>query len=403
MIVCKFGGSSVSHYDAVCKVKEILLSNKQRKIAVISAMGKSPNSNIKLTDILIALSQETKSCNFERLYLQFYLRCKDYSEKFKINANEIIDFEKLKLDIKNGLSKNFIVSLGEFFTAKVCAIFFNWLFCPIEKIIISENGKINLNKSKENFLSFYNGNNIVVPGFYVGNKRGEIVLLERGGSDTTGAILSNITNANLYEKFTDVNGLYPYNFDNLNIDQIVTSLSYGQLTSISSNGFQPFSKKAIKFLSQKNINCEIKKCELNSNLKTVLGKKSNQYFFKNSNLYYIFKQVKKVKKYHFISSIFKTFMFDKIKIDDAVFCNKKLYVKASNPFNNNKVIVVTELFLFGNKYCKLKKQICNYLKKSKLDFHITDLSLYGDKIIIKIFGITKSDIQKNLINILEKR
>ena len=96
-------------------------------------------------------------------------------------------------------------------------------------------------------------------------------------------------------------------------------------------------------------------------------------------------------------------MFDKIKIDDAVFCNKKLYVKASNPFNNNKVIVVTELFLFGNKYCKLKKQICNYLKKSKLDFHITDLSLYGDKIIIKIFGITKSDIQKNLINILEKR
>ena len=47
MIVCKFGGSSVASKTAFAKVKEIIDSNSERKIIVLSAIGKEFPTDIK--------------------------------------------------------------------------------------------------------------------------------------------------------------------------------------------------------------------------------------------------------------------------------------------------------------------------------------------------------------------
>ena len=53
MKVCKFGGSSVADSKQVNKIVDIILSDADRKIVVVSAPGKRNKEDMKVTDMLI--------------------------------------------------------------------------------------------------------------------------------------------------------------------------------------------------------------------------------------------------------------------------------------------------------------------------------------------------------------
>ncbi|HRX14656.1 MAG TPA: aspartate kinase, partial [Eubacteriales bacterium] len=55
MIVAKFGGSSVASAEQFKKVKDIVLSNSERSVVVVSALGKKTPDDIKTTDLLYSL------------------------------------------------------------------------------------------------------------------------------------------------------------------------------------------------------------------------------------------------------------------------------------------------------------------------------------------------------------
>ena len=57
MKVCKFGGSSLADAGQLTKVIDIVLSDPQRRIVVVSAPGKRNKGDTKVTDLLIALAQ----------------------------------------------------------------------------------------------------------------------------------------------------------------------------------------------------------------------------------------------------------------------------------------------------------------------------------------------------------
>jgi Aspartokinases len=57
MKVAKFGGSSVADAEQFRKVKQIIYSDEQRRVVVVSAAGKSQNEPVKMTDMLITLEQ----------------------------------------------------------------------------------------------------------------------------------------------------------------------------------------------------------------------------------------------------------------------------------------------------------------------------------------------------------
>ena len=48
---------------------------------------------------------------------------------------------------------------------------------------------------------------IVIPGFFGVTQDGDICTFSRGGSDITGSIIAAGVKADLYENFTDVNGI----------------------------------------------------------------------------------------------------------------------------------------------------------------------------------------------------
>ena len=56
MKVTKFGGSSLADATQIKKVCEILTSDPERRVIVVSAPGKRNSSDIKVTDLLIALA-----------------------------------------------------------------------------------------------------------------------------------------------------------------------------------------------------------------------------------------------------------------------------------------------------------------------------------------------------------
>jgi len=57
MKVSKFGGTSLADASQIRKVCDILLSDPDRKILVVSAPGKRFKTDSKVTDLLISLAK----------------------------------------------------------------------------------------------------------------------------------------------------------------------------------------------------------------------------------------------------------------------------------------------------------------------------------------------------------
>ena len=58
MKVAKFGGSSVASAEKFMKVADIVMTDQERRIVVVSAPGKRFKDDIKMTDLLIALTSQ---------------------------------------------------------------------------------------------------------------------------------------------------------------------------------------------------------------------------------------------------------------------------------------------------------------------------------------------------------
>src|SRR5690625_3466857 len=57
MKVVKFGGSSVASATQIIKVGDIIKSDPERKLVVVSAPGKRDSNDFKITDMLIQMGE----------------------------------------------------------------------------------------------------------------------------------------------------------------------------------------------------------------------------------------------------------------------------------------------------------------------------------------------------------
>jgi len=111
-----------------------------------------------------------------------------------------------------------------------------------------------LEKSAELFKKHI-GKNIVVPGFYGVDDRGEIRTFPRGGSDITGAIVANIAGASVYENWTDVNGVFTKNPNFYSAARHHTELSYDDAEKMD---VMVLHSDCIKYVKHANIPIVIK-------------------------------------------------------------------------------------------------------------------------------------------------
>jgi len=205
--VCKFGGSSLSDAGMFRRVLQIIRSDDARRYIVLSAPGMRFEGDEKITDLLYsAFYAGTSQAPYiiSRIY-QRYARIRD-----ELCPDFDLESEFSRVRESFFLSADFAASRGEYLCAKLFAAYSGIPFVDAaELLFFREDGSINLDATrcavKERLSSLERA---VIPGFYGRSAGGGIRTFSRGGSDVSGALLAGALKANLYENWTDVDGLY---------------------------------------------------------------------------------------------------------------------------------------------------------------------------------------------------
>jgi len=260
--VAKFGGSSMADAGQYRKVRDIVLSDPDRKVVIVSAAGRRYGGDHKLTDLLYlchAHIQYGVDCTtvFEMITSR-YLQVRD---ELGLTLDLESDFAELKkkLDSKS-ISADELVSRGEYFSAKLMAAFLDFQFVDAaDWVKFKMDGTVDEEASYPALCARHTpGKGIVTPGFYGVMPNGAIKTFSRGGSDITGALAAAALDADVYENWTDVSGILMADPRIVENPQPIPEVTYDELRELSYAGAQVLHELTIFPVRKKNIPLNIR-------------------------------------------------------------------------------------------------------------------------------------------------
>lgn len=254
--VAKFGGSSVADAEQFKKVKDIVLSDPMRKFVVVSASGKRGKNENKITDLLyLCYAHIMYSVSCDTVWQLIEDRFVTIKNELHLTYPIESDLAQIKSELKKGISEDYLVSRGEYLTARLMAEYLGYEFIDSSEVIIFDySGKIDFNRSYQALHAVLKGNDkVVIPGFYGALPNGEIRTLTRGGSDITGAIIAKLVNASLYENWTDVSGILIADPRIVNNPKQIKYITYEELRELSYMGANVLHEEAIFPVMEANI------------------------------------------------------------------------------------------------------------------------------------------------------
>lgn len=202
MIVAKFGGTSLADAKNMEHVAKILHENPNRRYVVVSAPGKRHPGDTKITDLLYRFQESRDLADFSLIEARFQEIVKELGIDLDLSA----DFMEMKSQPHNA---DYIASCGEYLSARIMAAYLHWPFVDAETCVFFDaEGKLDTRKTQQAiFQKLKNLPHAVLPGFYGVMPDGEIHTFSRGGSDITGALVASAMDAEVYENWTDVDGM----------------------------------------------------------------------------------------------------------------------------------------------------------------------------------------------------
>ena len=259
--VVKFGGSSLADEKQFKKVKDIVNEEKERKFIVVSACGKANEDEHKVTDLLYLcaahLHYGVSPDSLFSLIEDKYLKIRD---ALNIDLELEKEFAEIRRHFTKDVDTDYLVSRGEYLCAKLLARYLDADFIDAKDFIcFIHNGEVDMELSKNKFLSLIRSDRkVVIPGFYGVMPNGSIKVMSRGGSDISGAILANIVDADIYENWTDVSGIYVADPRIINNSLSCSRLTYRELRGMSYMGANVLHDDAIFPVKEKNIPINIR-------------------------------------------------------------------------------------------------------------------------------------------------
>jgi len=283
MKILKFGGTSLANAEKFLCVADILeKKNKKEQIAVVlSAPAKITNYLVSIIEKNIKKDEILKKINLaENIFIELIKDIKKiqpiflYEETKKIIK---IEFNKLKKIIDGIILiekcpesiQPIIISRGEILSIII-----------MQKILESKNYKVTVLNPVKNLLSkgsyldstvdikasqkeiqkinLDRKNIILMAGFIAGNKKGELVVLGRNGSDYSAAILACCLNAQSCEIWTDVNGVFTSDPRIVSNAYFLNKISYQEAKELSYFGAKVLHPRTIEPIEQFQIPCIIK-------------------------------------------------------------------------------------------------------------------------------------------------
>lgn len=275
MKVCKFGGTSLASAEQIKKVCNIVTSDSERRLVVVSAPGKEFENDIKVTDLLINLAETfLKTQNCEEELNAVVSRYRRIAEGLNL-GNEIVK------DIENNLRTRIMLgydheekfidrmkAAGEDNSARLVAKYLKSIGYNAQYInprdaglfLSDEYGNARvLPQSFKNLSKLRDMDGILIfPGFFGYSLSGEVVTFSRGGSDITGSILAAAVEADVYENFTDVNSVFAANPKLIENPKAIPVLTYREMRELSYAGFSVLHEETLAPVFKKGIPVNIR-------------------------------------------------------------------------------------------------------------------------------------------------
>ena len=260
--VAKFGGSSMADAGQYRKVRDILLSDPARKVVIVSAAGKRHKDDHKITDLLYLCHSHVKyGVDCDRIFKMIASRYITIRNELGLALAIEPELEELKkrIDAKQ-ISREELVSRGEYFSAKLMAAYLDFQFVDAaDWVKFNMDGTVDQEVSYEELRSRITpGRGAVIPGFYGSMPDGSIHTFSRGGSDISGSLAAAALDADVYENWTDVSGILMADPRIVEDPQAIPEVTYDELRELSYSGAQVLHEDSIFPVREKNIPVNIR-------------------------------------------------------------------------------------------------------------------------------------------------
>lgn len=244
------------------KVRDIVMADPERRVVVVSAAGKRFPEDHKLTDLLyLCYAHIQYGVDCSRVFEMIASRYIDIRDELGLDIAIEPELEELKARINaKKVSRDELVSRGEYFSAKLMAAYLGFQFVDAASWVkFGMDGQVNQEESYEALRhQAMQGYGAVIPGFYGVLPDGQIHTFSRGGSDITGSLAAAALNAKVYENWTDVSGILMADPRIVDDPQAIPEVTYDELRELSYSGAQVLHEGSIFPVREKNIPLNIR-------------------------------------------------------------------------------------------------------------------------------------------------
>ena len=262
MKVCKFGGTSMADAGQVRKACDIVLSDPERRLVVVSAPGKRSKTDTKVTDLLIALAEKCLAGGpVDKELAAVADRYGQIARDLGLAADitRRIDGDlKARMAADRSHRAQFLDTLkaaGEDNCAKLVAEYLKSTGAEARYVSPKDAGLLLthefgnaqvLPESYGNLAKLRDLKGITIfPGFFGYSPQGAVVTLPRGGSDITGSVLAAAVKADVYENFTDVDSVFVASPSIIASPRPISEITYREMRELSYAGFSVFHEEAL--------------------------------------------------------------------------------------------------------------------------------------------------------------
>lgn len=261
--VCKFGGSSLGSPARLKQIVRIVTSDPARRCVVVSAPGKAEDAPVKVTDLLIGLTEILLAdgdptdaiAAVKRRYHDVYDPLGLQDDVAEVTQD--LDRRATADPSDPARLRDLLASAGEDLNAQLFARYLDRAGVPAvyvspgeaELIVTEDFG--NAQPIEDAAIRMAHLRKIcaekviVFPGFFGVTESGEIATFSRGGSDLTGALMAEVLDAVEYENFTDVDGICSANPQMVDSPEQIDALTYREMRELSYMGFNVFHEEAV--------------------------------------------------------------------------------------------------------------------------------------------------------------
>lgn len=271
MIVLKFGGTSVGSVENLRRVKEIISSQVQPFVIVVSAFSGVTNLLESMAEGAVKGDYKTALNELRERHTVIINELIQSASKKQVT--QLLEVEISNLEkICNGVSTlqelsdrtmARIFSFGETISSKIIHSFLlqegiELSHLDSAELMVAEGASlsamVDYSSTDRNLQSAINSNaSYICGGFIAKNTKGERVVLGRGGSDLTASVIAQAIGAERLEIWSDVNGMLNANPKIVKQASPIKSLSYQEAFELAYFGAKVLYPPTIRPVMEKNI------------------------------------------------------------------------------------------------------------------------------------------------------